>query len=175
METVIYIVKQGDNLCDIAKKYNTTANMIARYNGLIDTDILEMDKILRIPVSTIPNMSTSMDYTIQSGDTLAKIAEKYGTTVETLAKLNGITDIDEIWAGNVIKIPLYASTMPMPLPETLPEIHDDESIIKYIVQEGDTLWKIARRFNVKLADIINLNKLCNPDLIYPDQVIIIPE
>ena len=175
METVIYIVKQGDNLCDIAKKYNTTANMIARYNGLIDTDILEMDKILRIPVSTIPNMSTSMDYTIQSGDTLAKIAEKYGTTVEALAKLNGITDIDEIWAGNVIKIPLYASTMPMPLPETLPEIHDDESIIKYIVQEGDTLWKIARRFNVKLADIINLNKLCNPDLIYPDQVIIIPE
>ena len=175
METVIYIVKQGDSLCDIAKKYNTTANMIARYNGLIDTDILEMDKILRIPVSTIPNMSTSMDYTIQSGDTLAKIAEKYGTTVETLAKLNGITDIDEIWAGNVIKIPLYASTMPMPLPETLPEMHDDESIIKYIVQEGDTLWKIARRFNVKLADIINLNKLCNPDLIYPDQVIIIPE
>jgi len=175
METVIYIVKQGDSLCDIAKKYNTTANMIARYNGLIDTDILEMDKILRIPVSTIPNMGTSMDYTIQSGDTLAKIAEKYGTTVETLAKLNGITDIDEIWAGNVIKIPLYASTMPMPLPETLPEMHDDESIIKYIVQEGDTLWKIARRFNVKLADIINLNKLCNPDLIYPDQVIIIPE
>ena len=171
METVIYIVKQGDNLCDIAKKYNTTANMIARYNGLIDTDILEMDKILRIPVSTIPNMSTSMDYTIQSGDTLAKIAEKYGTTVEALAKLNGITDIDEIWAGNVIKIPLYASTLPMPLPE----IHDDDKMIKYIVQEGDTLWKIARRFNVKLADIINLNKLCNPDLIYPDQVIIIPE
>ena len=127
METVIYIVKQGDSLCDIAKKYNTTANMIARYNGLIDTDILEMDKILRIPVSTIPNMGTSMDYTIQSGDTLAKIAEKYGTTVEALAKLNGITDIDEIWAGNVIKIPLYASTMPMPLPETLPEIHDNES------------------------------------------------
>ncbi len=171
METVIYIVKQGDNLCDIAKKYNTTANMIARYNGLIDTDILEMDKILRIPVSTIPNMSTSMDYTIQSGDTLAKIAEKYGTTVEALAKLNGITDIDEIWAGNVIKIPLYSSTLPMPLPE----IHDDDKMIKYIVQEGDTLWKIARRFNVKLADIINLNKLCNPDLIYPDQVIIIPE
>ena len=171
METVIYIVKQGDNLCDIAKKYNTTANMVARYNGLIDTDILEMDKILRIPVSTIPNMSTSMDYTIQSGDTLAKIAEKYGTTVEALAKLNGITDIDEIWAGNVIKIPLYSSTFPMPLPE----IHDDDKMIKYIVQEGDTLWKIARRFNVKLADIINLNKLCNPDLIYPDQVIIIPE
>lgn len=171
METVIYIVKQGDSLCDIAKKYNTTANMIARYNGLVDTDILEMDKILRIPVSTIPNMGTSMEYTIQSGDTLSKIAEKYGTTVEALAKLNGIADADEIWAGNVIKIPLYASTLPMPLPE----IHQDDKMIKYIVQEGDTLWKISKRFNVKLADIINLNKLTNPDLIYPDQVIIIPE
>ena len=171
METVIYIVKQGDSLCDIAKKYNTTANMIARYNGLADTDILEMDEILRIPVSTIPNMGTSMEYTIQSGDTLSKIAEKYGTTVEALAKLNGIADADEIWAGNVIKIPLYASTLPMPTPE----IHQDDKMIKYIVQEGDTLWKISKRFNVKLADIINLNKLTNPDLIYPDQVIIIPE
>ena len=171
METVIYIVKQGDTLCDMAKKYNTTSNMIARYNGLIDTDILEMDKIIRIPVSTIPYMGTSMEYTIQSGDTLAKIAEQYGTTVEALAKLNGIADPDKIWAGDVIKIPVYASTMPMPIPE----IHDDDRMIKYIVQEGDTLWKIAKRFNVKLADIINLNRLTDPDCIYPDQVIIIPE
>lgn len=167
MDTVIYVVQQGDTLCDIAKKYNTTVNMIARYNGIIDTEMLEIDRVLRIPVSTVPQMHK--EYTIQSGDTLSKIAERFGTTVDELARLNGIINPDEIWAGNVIKIPL--SAMPVPIPE----VREKDRKIKYIVQEGDTLWKIARRFNVSLAELINLNRLCNPDLIYPDQVIIIPE
>lgn len=173
MDTVIYVVQQGDTLCDIAKKYNTTVNMISRYNGIIDTDMLEADRVLRIPVSTIPQMHR--EYTIQSGDTLAGIADRFGTTVDALVRLNGIADPDKIWAGNTLKIPFSASTLPMPKPVPIPEVHEDDRKIKYIVQEGDTLWKIAKRFDVSLAELINLNRLTNPDCIYPDQVIIIPE
>lgn len=171
MDTVIYIVQQGDTLCDIARKYNTTVNMIARYNGIVDTDFLEVDRVLRIPVSTIPNKNMYQEYTIQSGDTLSKIAERFHTTVEALSKLNGITDPDTIWAGNVIKVPLTASVLPMPIPET----QESSGVIQYIVQEGDTLWKIAQRYGVTVADLININRLTQPDLIYPDQVLIIPE
>lgn len=171
MDTVIYVVKQGDTLCDIAKKFNTTVNMIARYNGIIDTGMLENDRVLRIPVTVVPDLKPYQEYTIQDGDTLFKLAEQFGTTVEALAKLNGIEDTNEIWAGNILKIPVFPVTLPMPKPES----NDDDGTVKYIVQEGDTLWKIAKRFNVPLADIINLNRLCNPDLIYPEQVIMIPE
>ena len=170
MDTVIYVVKQGDTLCDIAKKFNTTVNMIARYNGIIDTGMLENDRVLRIPVTVVPDLKPYQEYTIQDGDPLFKLAEQFGTTVEALAKLNGIEDTNEIWAGNILKIPVFPVTLPMPKPE-----NNDDGTVKYIVQEGDTLWKIAKRFNVPLADIINLNRLCNPDLIYPEQVIMIPE
>ena len=172
MDTVIYVVKQGDTLCDIAKKFNTTVNMIARYNGIIDTGMLENDRVLRIPVTVVPDLKPYQEYTIQDGDTLFKLAEQFGTTVEALAKLNGIEDTNEIWAGNILKIPVFPVTLPMPKPESN---DNDDGTVKYIVQEGDTLWKIAKRFNVPLADIINLNRLCNPDLIYPEQVIMIPE
>lgn len=171
METVIYTVKQGDTLCDIAKKYNTTVNMIARFNGIIDTGLLEPDRVLRIPVTLVPETNPYYEYTVQHGDTLFSLAEKFNTTVEALAKLNAIENPDEIWAGNILKIPVFAVTLPMKKPES----DEDDGTVKYIVQEGDTLWKIARRFNVPLADIINLNKLCNPDMIYHGQVIIIPE
>ena len=173
MDTVIYIVKQGDTLCDIAKKFNTTVNMIARYNGIADTGLLEPDRVLRIPVTVIPDMKPYYEYTIKDGDTLFKLAEKFGTTVESLAKLNGIENPDVIWAGNILKIPVFAVPLPMPKPEDTE--NNDDGTIKYIVQEGDTLWKIAKRFNVSVADIINFNRLCNPDMIKPEQVIIIPE
>ena len=169
MDTVIYVVKQGDNICDIAKKFNTTVNMIARYNGIIDTGMLEVDRVLRIPVTVVPDIKPYHEYTIQDGDTLFKLAEKFNTTVDDLVKLNGIQDPDKIWAGNILKIPVFPVTLPMPKPDS------DDSTVKYVVQEGDTLWKIAKRFNVPLADIINLNRLCDPDCIYPEQVIIIPE
>ena len=159
METVIYVVQQGDTLTEIAKKYHTTVNMIERYKGIVDTDVLEVDRVLRIPVSTLPCVKPQ-EYTIQSGDTLAKIAETFGTTVEALAKLNGIADPDTIFAGDILKLPFSAKKQEM---------------TKYIVEEGDTLWKIAKRFNVKVVDLINLNRLTNPDCIAIGQVIIIPE
>ena len=170
VDTVIYVVTQGDTLCDLAKKFNTTVNMIARYNGIADTGLPEVDRVLRIPVTVVPDMKPYYEYTIKDGDTLFKLAEKFNTTVDDLVKLNGIEDPDEIWAGNILKIPVFPVTLPMPKPD-----NDNDDTIKYIVQEGDTLWKIAKRFNVSVADIINLNRLCNPDCIYPEQVITIPD
>ena len=118
METVIYTVKQGDTLCDIAKKYNTTVNMIARFNGIIDTGLLEPDRVLRIPVTLVPETNPYYEYTVQHGDTLFSLAEKFNTTVEALAKLNAIENPDEIWAGNILKIPVFAVTLPMKKPES---------------------------------------------------------
>lgn len=219
MDTVIYVVQQGDSLFEIAKKYHTTVNMIARYNGIADTDFLEVGRVLRIPVSTIPSMNVKTEYTVQSGDTLEKIADKFGTTVEVLVRFNGIADSDNIEAGQIIKIPVSASTFPMkknpneyiikegdtlfkiaerfdiPLDILISfnEITNPDSIsagqaikiprkpirekrderTEYIVKEGDTLWKIGREYDISVAELININRLTQPDLIYPGQIIII--
>ncbi len=103
METVIYIVKKGDTLYNIAKMYDTTVNAIARYNGIIDPDVLSVNQVLRIPVTTVPE-DKGDEYTVKSGDTLYKIARNYGVSVSDLINLNKLTTPDLIYPGQVLKI-----------------------------------------------------------------------
>lgn len=219
MDTVIYTVRKGDTLFNIAKKYFTTVNMIARYNGIADPDVIYEGQILRIPVSEIPNMKekndrqATADYIVKRGDTLNEIASKYGITVQKLAAFNNIADPDKIDEGQVLKIPLYYVPVKRPQSYTvkkgdtlssiaannntearilaemnnisnpdviyedqtifIPANNDKEGRLEYTVKSGDTLWKIARMYGVSVPYLINLNRLTNPDMIYPDQVIII--
>lgn len=181
MEIVIYTVQPGDTLYQIAQKHGTTVNMIARYNGIPDPDVIDAGRLLRIPVSEIPKMKPphcilpTLDYLIKKGDTLAGIAAVYGLDTDGLASFNGISDPDRINEGDVLKIPLSFVSYPMsenadaPVPEAAPEKKENE----YIVQTGDTLWKIARAYGTTVSDLINLNRLTCPDMIYPGQVLII--
>ncbi len=95
-------------------------------------------------------------YTVKKGDTLYSIAKKYGTTVSVLARYNGITDPDVLSVNTVLRIPVE---------------NDPEDEKQYIVQSGDTLYKIAREYGVSVTDLINLNRLTCPDKLYPGQVI----
>ena len=100
-------------------------------------------------------------YVIQSGDTLWKLAKRFDTTVEDILRYNHIDDPDVISINQIIKIPVNNKTPEEKLPLT------------YVVQSGDVLWKIARQFGVTTADLINMNALTNPDLIYPGQVLVL--
>lgn len=102
-------------------------------------------------------------YTVVSGDTLSAIAERYGTTYQELAKYNGIENPDLIFPGQVIRIP---------------KNKEDNSKTYYTVQKGDTLWAIAEKFygnGEQYKKIANANGIDNPDTIYPNQVLYIPE
>ncbi len=96
-------------------------------------------------------------YTVQDGDTLYSIAQRFQTTVNNIARYNGIADPDVIYADQVLRIPVT-------------RVPDDETD-EYTVQSGDTLYKIARNYGVSVTDLINLNRLTHPDLIYPGQVL----
>jgi len=100
----------------------------------------------------------SLWYTIQRGDTLARIARIYGTTWSYLASINGISNPNRIYWGMTICVQSYTP----PQGTT------------YVVQRGDWLTRIAQRFGVSLFAMLQANPLMNPNLIYPGQVLIIP-
>lgn len=98
-EAQIYIVKKGDTLSGIAARFGTTYQQLAAENGITDPNRIYPGQVIRIRGG-----QQSIYYTIKRGDTLSGIAERYGTTYQRLAQLNGIDDPNRIYAGQVIRI-----------------------------------------------------------------------
>lgn len=104
-------------------------------------------------------------YVVQPGDTLFRIGRRFGVTVGAILAANPqITDPNVIFVGQIINIPVTGTPPPTPPPPG-----------RYIVQRGDTLSAIARRFRVTLAALIAANpQIRDPNLIFPGQIINIP-
>lgn len=97
--TVTYVVKKGDSLYTIAKKYNTSVSEIVNLNNLSNNN-LSIGQTLKIPGSaTIP----SSTYTVKSGDTLYSIAKKYNTSVDSIKAKNNLKN-NSISVGQVLNI-----------------------------------------------------------------------
>jgi murein DD-endopeptidase MepM/ murein hydrolase activator NlpD len=99
-------------------------------------------------------------YTVVKGDTLSKIATKYGTNYKALAVYNKINNPNLIHIGDKIKIPS----------------NNEKSKIIYIVKRGDTLSKIASKYGMTWQELLTKNKNLigdNPNIIYPGQIFII--
>lgn len=135
----IYIVKSGDTLWGIAKKYNTTVDDIKKNNNL-------SSNIITVGQQLIINANNGSYYIVKKGDSLYKIANKYGTTVNELKIINNLKT-DFLSVGQKIIIP-------------------DNNY--YIVKNGDTLSGIAKKLNVSVNDLKMLNNLIS-DKIYVNQ------
>ena len=100
----------------------------------------------------------TVQYTVKPGDSLWKIAMEFDTTVNDIARYNGIVNPDDIAVGQVLRI-------------YIPEQPSTEIPEWYIVMEGDTLYTIAKKFNTTVDQLVELNNLCNPDVIFPRRVL----
>ena len=89
MNVEIYTVKKGDNLYNIAKKYNTSVPNILSFNNLT-TSNLSIGQVLKIPSSS--NIYNETIYTVKKGDSLYSISKKYNTTVENIKQKNNLTN-----------------------------------------------------------------------------------
>lgn len=98
-DTIQYIVKPGDSLWLIARRYSTTVSAIQRQNNLTG-DPIRVGQVLTIPVSGTPSY---IEYTVKAGDSLWRIAQQYNTTVQALMNLNGLTS-DLLMIGQVLKV-----------------------------------------------------------------------
>lgn len=95
-----YVVRAGDSLWLIAQRYGTSVNAIKQLNGL-NSDLLNIGQVLKIPASQVSNY---IEYTVQAGDSLWMLAQRYGTTVAAITSLNGLTN-DVLNIGQILRIP----------------------------------------------------------------------
>jgi LysM repeat protein len=103
-------------------------------------------------------------YVVKAGDTLWAIANRFGVTINQIAAANNITNVNLIRVGQVLIIP-GSSTVPVPEPGAQ---------VKYTVKAGDTLWAIARKYGVTVTQIAQANNIRYVNLIYVNQVLVIP-
>ena len=133
-----YIVQKGDSLWSIANKFNMTVSELKNLNNLTN-NLLSIGQVLKIKDSSSNGETT---YTVQKGDSLWVIANKYGITTEELKSYNNLTS-NLLSIGQVLKIPQGKTST--------------ENI--YTVKKGDSLWTIANRYNTTVEKIKVLNNL----------------
>lgn len=169
-----HTVQAGDTLAAIAARYDVTQEAIAQLNGLTDPNVLTVGQQLKIPGTPAAGAGTSTTatggtaiYVVQSGDTLAAIARRFGATATELAQLNNLADPNRIVVGQRLTVPAAGGTAP----STGATSGQRQT---HVVAAGETLLTIAQRYGVTVKALQAANTITNPDRIYVGQVLVIP-
>ena len=154
---------------------NNTSNIVEQYKTDDSSSGEQTDR--EVPSPVVKNTTSYLTYTVQAGDTLWAIARKYNCSITGIMVANSdrIKNPNRIHAGWQLKIPQSGAPITGGTPDAvLPE--NKKSGI-YIVRQGDTLWKIARKYGCSVAEIISLNRelIRNPALIYSGWELKVPQ
>ena len=143
-----YVVKAGDTLWGISNQFGVSVTELSELND-VNAATLKIGQILKIPTNSGTNPDNMFMYTVKKGDTLWSIARVYGTSVEEIKKLNYFTNND-LYIGQVIRIPeIYTKEEDMYVPQ----------FMNYTVKKGDTLYSIAKKYNLSVDTLISDNAL----------------
>ena len=146
----VYVVQKGDTLWNISKKLDTSVDEIKRLNNL-NSNLLFVGQELKVP-NYLTVEDSNVNYIVKKGDNLYNIAKQYNTTVSELKNYNNLTN-DNLSIGQVIKIPETTSI----ITPSEDEVINEGSV--YVVQKGDTLYSIAKKFNTTVDNIKNINSI----------------
>lgn len=142
----IHIVKKGESLYSISKRFGVNINQIITANQLENPNTLVIGQALVIP-------SPGREYIIQPGDNLWKIAQKYRTTIPAISEANQISNPRDLFVGQLLYIPVYYHT----------------------VHTGETLWSIALNYGMNPSTLAEINHISTPSTLYVGQILQIPE
>jgi LysM repeat protein len=126
---VTYVVQRGDTLAAIGRRFGVNYLDIARANNIINPSLIRVGQVLIIPTggsapptvtpTATPSPGGTLRYTVQRGDTLYRIALRFGTTIAAIRAANNLANVNLIHVGQVLVIPT-GSTAPTPIPTPTP-------------------------------------------------------
>ncbi len=183
----IYKVRKGDSLIRIAKKFGVSTKEIIKANNLKKPYRLKAGQKLKIPIKYASNSKRyktrktkskrdysysycSRKYRVKPGDTLSEIAQKFGVSVKTLKRINGLKS-STLRVGQILCVKKVTKRVYRGSSGRIVKT----KYIKYKVKPGDSLIKIAKKFRVYTKDIIKANKLKKPYHLRVGQVLKIPK
>lgn len=159
LSTINYRVKSGDTLWSIAGLYHTSVSAITSENQLADPNRIYPGQTLRIRIADDnPSTQANTAYTVKQGDTLSSIASRNQTTVTKLVTINGISNPNRIYIGQILN-----------LLGTVNSSSKDSLSDTYTVKRGDTLLGIASKYHTTVSILTAQNSLSNPNRIFPGQ------
>lgn len=165
-DTIVYTVKRGDTLSEIARDFGTTVSNIVSLNTFItNPNLIYPGQQLTIKTTSGTFDNSNSIYIVKSGDTLSYIALKYDTTVNRLVELNNIKNRNLIYPGQEIIVDSSKSTVNIP---------NSCGKVLYQIKRGDTLSQLAIKYRSTVQEIATLNNIANPNLIYAGDTIRIP-
>jgi len=177
-----HIVKKGDTFPKIARLYRVDLEPILEINRMNTKNRLSAGMELLIPLprgqepkpdSIAKKKSDRMDpnsklnemtYTIKKGDSLWSIANEMGVNIGALSRWNNLHPEQKLMPGDKLKIRMDNTIEPLDEPQG----KRAEKEIIYVVKEGDTLWSIAKKFNLTISEIKTWNHLNGTDRIHPE-------
>ena len=195
-----YVVKKGETLLKIAKAEHVKLSELASANKLTKTAALKVGQKLTVPVKaeapvtavasvaapTAPTPAASAvggnSYTVKSGDSLWKIAKANNVSVSALKQANNLTG-DALKVNQKLTIPAAAtsataSTVAPAAPATPadvpPSLHADNAATTHIVDIGESLGSIAKKYNVSVADLMKANNISEGKRVSVSQKLVIP-
>lgn len=155
-----YRIRPGDSLSLIASRYGTSVSAIQRANGLRSAHRIRAGQVLLIPPKggvryAMRGATTPSTHVVQRGESLSRIASRYGTTARDLQRANGLSSPDHLRVGQRLTIPAGAGQA------------------THTVRPGETLAKIASRYGTTVAALRQANRISG-HIIQPSQVLVIP-
>ena len=178
-------IKQGETLAGIATRYRTSVASLKSINNL-RSNLIRQGVTLRVPVpkEALKYYTLSVDgrrrrglkdagdgnkfiYTVKRGDTLWDIGRHYGVSVEQLTNWNGISQRRILRPGQ--KLNLWFADSGEKSETRADQPANDP--FHYTVKKGDSLWSIAKKFNVTVKQLLAWNNLRKNKFLYPNQKI----
>ena len=152
----VYEVQPTDSLYSVSRRFATSEENLMSLNGIADVRDLEVGQNILVP--RIDETKYEV-HVVELGDSLFDIARLYNTTVAQLRALNGIEGRLDLPVGRSLIVPKV----------------DQSFLDQYIVQSGDSLYSIAKRFDVSIVALQALNQLADIRDIKVDQAILVPK
>ena len=184
-----YRVVSGDSLGRIASKFSVTTARLQEYNSISNPNLIRVGQLIRIPNSGTTSQqapevvvepepapepeptATVVEYRVQSGDTLLRIASKFGISSSALQSFNSISNPNRISIGQLLKIPTSTDNTNVAQAQ---EPEEPEVQNTYTVVSGDTIWGISRKLGISSSALARLNGINNSNFIRIGQVLKVP-